>query len=457
MTPMKTTAKIIIILAVVASGAAAAAWLLPHTSKAGVAGYRVSPVVRGEIVQTVTATGVLNPLRTVAVGSQVSGTIEKLYVDFNDAVTEGQLLMEIEPSTFEARVAQAEADLDSANATLELRQVSARRASELLAGKLVSQADYDQAMAELRQQQAAVRIKESSLKSARVDLERTKISSPVNGVVIARKIDVGQTVQASFSAPELFTIAENLRRMEISASVSEADIGGVVSGQPVEFTVDAFRDRVFSGTVRQVRANAATSSNVVTYPTIITVANDDLKLLPGMTASVTITTAKRQDILRVPNAALRFTPPTGAEIAGGATEDGAMPSGAQPPVVASGTPPAMTAGAPGGPGSEGATVPAAAGSLVKSASTRTVYVLANPPERGSAGTGALVARTVQTGVTDGAFTEIVSGLSQGEAAVTGTLSSDALAAASSNGTRNPFMPTPPKSAGKNSGPPPPPM
>ncbi|MBE2213064.1 MAG: efflux RND transporter periplasmic adaptor subunit [Opitutaceae bacterium] len=431
--PRRRTPLLIgVVLTLAAAGAAA--WYLPRTKAAAAApAYRLATVARGSIVQTVTATGTLSPLTTVSVGSQVSGTIAKLHVDFNDTVRSGQLLAEIEPSTYAARVVQAEADLDSARATLELKRLNAKRSGELAAAKLVSQADLDAVTAELRQQEATVRIKEGSLASARVDLERTKIHSPIDGVVIARKVDVGQTVQASFSAPELFTLAEDLRRMQISASVSEADIGGVRAGQPVEFTVDAYPNDRFEGAVRQVRANATTTSNVVTYPTIITVENGDQRLLPGMTASVTITTADRRDILRVPNAAIRFAPPAGAAIAS---------AGGPPP---------------------DALVPPEAGTT--STQSISVFTLA-AGEAAAAGSGALVPRLVQIGVTDGAYTEVLSGLDEGARVVTGILTADTIAAAASDGqTRNPFMPTPPRAASPTNskasssagGPPPPPM
>lgn len=422
-----------IVLTLAAVGAIV--WYLPRAQATATAPtYRLVSVGRGSIVQTVTATGSLSPLTTVAVGSQVSGTIAKLHVDFNDTVKTGQLLAEIEPSTYQARAVQAEADLDSARATLELKRLNAKRSGELAAAKLVSQADVDAVTAELRQQEAMVRIKEGSLASARVDLERTKIHSPIDGVVIARKVDVGQTVQANFSAPELFTLAEDLRRMQISASVSEADIGGVRAGQGVEFTVDAYPSAHFRGTVKQVRANATTTSNVVTYPTIITVENDDLRLLPGMTASVTITTAERLDIVRVPNAALRFSPPSGAEIA---TASGPPPAGRSPP-------------------GEGTASPA---------DMKPLFTLASAGGEATSGSGALVPRLIQTGVTDGAYTEVISGLDAGSLVVTGTLaagSSTAVTTSSSEQTRNPFMPTPPRPASTNrsssgSGAPPPPM
>lgn len=272
------------------------------------AAYRTARLATGNITQTVSATGPLSAISTVNVGSQVSGNIAKLHVDFNDRVTAGQLIAEIDPSTYEAQLVQAEGDLLSARVALELKRLNAQRSENLHASNLISRADHDQVLAELRQQEALVTIKEAVVKSARVDLERTKIRSPINGVVIDRAIDIGQTVQASFAAPTLFVLAQDLSQMQITANVSEADIGGVAAEKPVTFTVDAFPGENFSGRVRQVRNNTTTTNNVVTYPTIITVDNPDLKLRPGMTANVTIVVARRENVLRAPNAALRFRP-----------------------------------------------------------------------------------------------------------------------------------------------------
>lgn len=274
--------------------------------------YRTTSVTRGDIVQNVTANGQLNPVITVAVGSQVSGNILKLYADFNSRVTNDQLIAELDPATYQSRVIQAEGELANARAQSALARVNARRAAELLKSSLVAQSDYDQTMADLAQREATVTMREAALTNALVDLSRTKIYSPIDGTVISRNVDVGQTVQASFTAPTLFNIANDLAKMEIGAMVSEADIGGVEEGQSATFTVEAFPARTFSGKVRQVRNQPSTNQNVVNYATIIVVSNDDLKLKPGMTANVSITTAKKEKVLKLPNAALRFRPPEGA-------------------------------------------------------------------------------------------------------------------------------------------------
>ncbi len=274
--------------------------------------YRTAAVARGDLVQNVSANGQLNPVITVAVGSQVSGNILKLYADFNSRVTNNQLIAELDAATYQSRVIQAQGELASARAQMQLARVNARRAEDLLKSSLVAQSDYDQTMADLAQREATVLMREAALTNVLVDFARTKIYSPIDGTVISRNVDVGQTVQASFTAPTLFNIANDLAKMEIGAMVSEADIGGVEEGQSVTFTVEAFPARTFSGMVRQVRNQPSTNQNVVNYAAIIVVSNDDLKLKPGMTATVSITTAKKEKVLRLPNGALRFRPPEGA-------------------------------------------------------------------------------------------------------------------------------------------------
>jgi HlyD family secretion protein len=378
-----------------------AAWWWSARSASTPAVYRTTRVQRGDINQTVSATGPLSAVATVDVGSQVSGNIAKLYVDFNDPVSSGQLIAEIDPSTYEARLLQAESDLLGARVAVELKQLNARRSEQLLASHMISQSEYDQAMAELHQQEAVVKIKEGAARNARVDLERTKIRSPIDGVVIDRAIDVGQTVQASFAAPTLFRLAQDLRAMQITANVSEADIGGVAAGGRVAFTVDAFPGETFSGMVRQVRNNTTTSNNVVTYPTIITVANPDLKLRPGMTANVTIIIAERHDVLRVPNAALRFS---------------------------------LTEPAPATPSRPRET-------------ERKVHVARGEIDARRRTTGPLEPVAVRTGLGDAMFTEILSGLDESLSVVTGMVATGA-APVESTAPTNPFLPKMPKGGPK---------
>lgn len=293
---------------------AVAGWNYWHKPVIAVSEYRTSPPAVGDIVQTVTANGQLSPLQTVDVGAQVNGNIVQLYADFNTKVTNGQLIAVLDPASYEARMVQAESDLASAKAQYNLAKVNARRAEELSKSKLISDADHDQTMASLEQMEANLKVREATLKSAMVDLSRTKIYSPMDGTVISRNMTVGQTVQASFSAPTLFQIANDLTRMQIAAMVSEADIGGVEEGEDVSFTVDAFPSRTFQGRVSQVRNQPTTNQNVVTYATIIEVRNPDLKLKPGMTANASITIAKKQNVVRLANAALRFQPPDEAVV-----------------------------------------------------------------------------------------------------------------------------------------------
>src|ERR1051325_151427 len=271
--------------------------------------YQTAKVARGDLIQLVTATGQLNPVVNVQVGSQISGIIDKLYADFNSPVSSNQVVAQLDPATYKANVHSAEGDLANAKAGLELAQVDARRAEELFKDKLIAQADYDKAMATLHQTEAQVKIKQASLERAKVDLDRCTIYSPVEGIVISRNVDVGQTVAASMSAPTLFVIANDLTKMQIDANVAEADVGGVEVGQDVDFTVDAFPYRTFHGKVGQIRNAPKSEQSVVTYSTIIEVANPELKLKPGMTANVSIIVARREGALKIPNAALRYKPP----------------------------------------------------------------------------------------------------------------------------------------------------
>jgi HlyD family secretion protein len=273
----------------------------------------VTPIARRDIGQYVTASGTLSALVSVDVGSQVSGKIQAVNVDFNSPVRKGQLIAQIDPSVYTAVLRQAEGDLANAEAGVLLKRQNLQRKKILAPQHAASQLDLDQATADLAQAQATAAIKRAVLDSARANLGYCKITAPVDGIVISRKVDVGQTLVAAMTTPVLFTIAQNITRMHISAAVSEADIGQVRVGQPVDFSVDAFPDEVFHGAVVQVRMAPTTTSNVVTYETIIGVDNPEQKLFPGMTADVSILVAKRPKVAAVPNAALRFTPPDGAQ------------------------------------------------------------------------------------------------------------------------------------------------
>ncbi len=290
--------------------------------------YQTVPVARGDLVQVVTATGQLNPVVNVQVGSQISGIIQKLYVDYNSTVKSNQVIAQLDPATYQANVHSAEGDLANAQAILELAQIDARRASDLIKDNLIAQADYDKAVATLHQAEAQIMIKKAALERSTVDFNRCTITAPVDGVVISRNVDVGQTVAASLQAPVLFVIANDLSKMQIDANVAEADVGGIELGQDVEFTVDAFPYDKFRGKVTQVRNAPITVQNVVTYDTVISVNNPDLKLKPGMTANVSIVIARRPNALKIPNAALRFRPPEAvvAELETNAIAQAAQPA-----------------------------------------------------------------------------------------------------------------------------------
>jgi len=337
--------------------------------------YETAPVTRGELVQHVTASGTLSAVVSVDVGSQVSGKIVAMSVDFNSPVKKGQLIAEIDPTVYAAALRQAEGELASAQADVTLKKQNLERKKTLLPLKAASQLDLDQAVAELAQAEATIDIRQASRESAQANLGYCKITAPVDGLVISRKVDIGQTLAAAMTTPILFTIAQDITKMNISATVSEADIGLVKDGQPVDFTVDAFPDDVFHGTVTQVRKAPTTTQNVVTYETIITVDNQEQKLFPGMTADVSILVADKKGVLTIPNTALRYNPP-----------DTAVFEQAAPQKL--------------------------------ERSQRLVYSV-------SADGAKLKPTVVKTGVTDGVDTEMLDGLAEGVPVVTSTLSATA--------------------------------
>lgn len=341
-------------------------------SGGGAPRYETAPVDRGDLVQHVTASGTLSALVSVDVGSQVSGKIAALYADFNSPVKKGQLIAEIDPTLYRAALRQAEGELAGAKADVTLKRQNLQRKQTLVPLKAASQLDLDQATAELAQAEATVIIKEAARESAQANLDYCKITAPVDGIVISRKVDLGQTVIAAMTTPVLFTIAQDITKMNISATVSEADIGQVKDRQAVDFTVDAFPDDVFHGTVTQVRKAPTTTQNVVTYETLISVDNPEQKLFPGMTADVAILVAERKQVLRLPNTALRFTPPEGAKFEQ--------------------SPPAKLA-----------------------RNQRLVYAPGHTP-------ATLKAVILKAGITDGVQTEILDGLGEGAAVVTSSLS-----------------------------------
>ncbi len=423
--------------------------------------FKTARVAQGELTQSVTANGALNPVRTVTVGSQISGIITELKVDFNSKVREGEELAKIDPATYERALARAVADLANSQAGLELAKFNAKRAKRLYADRLISESEFEQTEVALQQAEANVKIRQASVDSAKVDLDRTTIYAPISGMVISRKVDAGQTVAASFNTPELFTIANDLTKMQIETLVSEADVGGVQEGQKVNFMVDAFPGRKFSGRVNQVRFAPITNQNVVTYTAVVEVDNKDLKLRPGMTANASIITAQRTNALRVPNAALhdalakaastnattRSRPPGDMPIPPWAAERRRPTEEERKKFEDSLTPEqkeqyrqmrermrAMMAegGGAGGAGGGGGMMMFGSGGGGRSGgqsdapAIRNVYLL--DKERSAPGRPVLAAVSVKTGISDGSNTEILEGLNEGDVIVIGTSTATTTAA-----------------------------
>ena len=279
-------------------------------------GFRTSAVEKGDIRQEVTASGSIEPVVFVEVGTEISGRLEDIYVDFNSIVTNGQVLAQIDPRSYKNSLQQAEAELASAKASLELAQINARRAKELHMQELISNSEHDTAVADLHRAEATTLIREALRDRYKVDLDRTTIYSPIDGIVISRRVEIGQTVAATLNAPTLFMIANDLSKMHIHAAISEADIGGVKEGQKVGFFADAFMEMKLLGVVHQVRNAPVTNQSVVSYTSVIAFDNPESKLKPGMTVNVTITAAEQIGVVKVPNAAFRFKPPEGATVVG---------------------------------------------------------------------------------------------------------------------------------------------
>lgn len=395
--------------------------------------YKTEKVAKGDVTMSVTATGTLSAVTTVQVGSQVSGVISRLYADFNSHVKKGQLLAELDPTPFQQTVDQRQADVTKSQIEAANAKITYERQRRLAAAGLAAQADLDAAKAAYQGAQAQVSQSRAALSSAQTNLHYTKIVSPIDGVVVDRSYDVGQTVAASFSAPTLFQIAQDLTKMQVQADVDQSDIGRIQVGQFSRFTVDSYPDETFRGRISQIRLNATVSQNVVTYPVIIEVSNPDEKLRPKMTANVTISVARVQNVLRVPNGALRFrpegvketTPPTpssgtrsAASNAPNQTRD--MTQLAQP----GGAGPAGAAGA-FGRGRRG-------GGGQQQKKQQTVYILdANKKPQPV---------EIRTGITDGRYTEVVDGgLKVGQDVITGLATSkvDTTAASPFGGNRGP--------------------
>jgi HlyD family secretion protein len=367
--------------------------------------YKTEKADRGNITMTVTATGTASAVTTVQIGSQVSGVISHLYADFNSRVGKGQLLAELDPTPFQAQVEQRQADVTKARVEAANAKITYERQRRLVGAGLAAQADLDAARAQYEAANAQVQQANAALSQATTNLRYTKIVSPIDGIVVDRQYDVGQTVAASFQAPTLFSIAQDLTKMQVQADVDQSDIGRVQVGQPARFTVDAYPDEEFRGRISQIRLNAQVNQNVVSYPVIIEVPNPGERLRPKMTANVTIDVAQVGNVLRIPNAALRFKPADPKDVAGGekatstaASESGGGASqGGEERAAAQmgqrrrgfgGAAGAMQAGGVGGP-------------PPKPKRPQTIYVMGEDKK--------LHPVQVRTGISDGRFTQIVDG------------------------------------------------
>jgi HlyD family secretion protein len=308
-----------IVLALIALAWGGWTWWRQASQPPPEARYQFEAVATGDLTQTVTANGTVNPVGLVNVGTQVSGTVRRLHADFNDKVQAGQVLLELDPTTTQAAVEQSSGELANAEATLRLARAEEARMRELFGQEYVSRQDLDKAIQAREAAEAQLRTARGKLMRDRANLGYTVIRSPVAGVVVSREVDLGQTVAASFQTPTLFKIARDLSRMQIDSNVAEADIGKVRVGQTVHFSVDAFQDRRFEGRVQQIRLAPITQQNVVTYNVVVEVSNPDLVLMPGMTAYLSIVTELAENALLVPNAALRFRPAESGEAPGAAS------------------------------------------------------------------------------------------------------------------------------------------
>jgi HlyD family secretion protein len=364
--------------------------------------YRTATVDKGNVTQTVTATGTLSAVITVKVGSVVSGIVAALHADFNKQVKKGDVLAELDPTPFQARIDQSRAGLDKARVEVRNTEIGLRRQKALGEQGLAPQADLDQAQANYDSAVASVAQAQATLEQAQTDLKNSRIVAPIDGVVVDRQYDVGQSVAASFTAPTIFTIAQDLAKMQVSADVSESDIGMCKVGQPVHFSVDAYPDQRFRGTISQIRLNATVNQNVVTYPVIIDVPNPDLALRPNMTANVTIDVAIAADVLRIPNAALRWRPEEKTASSGPSPEERA----------AQGT-------TDKGPAAAMKQFDKASGGKARKAG-QTIYTIA------ADGLGEPKAVEIRGGVTDNRFTQVVSGeLKPGDTVIVGLVTAKA--------------------------------
>ncbi|HEY0372899.1 MAG TPA: efflux RND transporter periplasmic adaptor subunit [Thermoanaerobaculia bacterium] len=366
--------------------------------------YKTEKVDRGNVTMTVTATGTLSAVTTVQIGSQVSGVIARLYADFNSKVQKGQILAELDPTPFEQQVAQRRADVTRAQVQVDDARLKYDRQKRLLDAGLTAQAEVDAAKAVLDGARAQVQQASAALSQAQTNLQYTRITSPTDGIVVDKQYEVGQTVAASFQAPTLFEIAQDLTKMQVQADVDQSDIGRIKVGQIARFNVDAYPDEEFRGRIAQIRYNAQVNQNVVTYPVILEVDNPEGRLRPKMTANVTIDVESVPNVLRVPNTALRFKPP---QSEGGEKKSARGGSGDASERLARGGP-------TGGPMGAAGAMPRGRGGAA--AKTQTVYTLGADKK--------LVPVEIRTGITDGRYTHVVSGgLKEGDLIVVGNATS----------------------------------
>lgn len=371
--------------------------------------YKTQALAKGDVIQTVSANGTLNPVTLVSVGTQVSGTVKRLHVDFNDQVKAGQVLAELDDAIYSAQVRQSDASVASAQASVQLARASETRMKSLFKEEYVSRQELDQAVQAREAAEAQARLARAQNDRDRANLGYSVIRSPVSGVVVDRSIDVGQTVAASFQTPTLFKIAQDLTQMQIYTTFAEADIGAIRVDQPVRFNVDAFPNRSFRGKVKQIRLNPTTQQNVVTYNVVVAVENPEQILLPGMTAYVSIVVAQKKGVLLVPNTALRFKPAEADKVE--KPGEPAEKAGGEAAKSANGSRP----GGPPGAGGE---------KRRRDAGSGTVYVLAD---------GQLKPLKINTGITDARFTEVAGGeLKEGDKVITGENLPSAAPAASSS-------------------------
>jgi HlyD family secretion protein len=436
---------LIVLVVLIAGGIGAYLW---HKRREPAPTYNTTTASRGSIIQKITASGDLQPVVQVEVSSQVSGIIQEVMVDFNSRVKTGDVIAQIDPATYDSRLKQAQAQLANTRANYALVKVNHDRTLSLFERNLVSQQELDQVRAQLQQAEAQLLIQQAAVEDAETNLSRCTITAPIDGIIISRVAERGMTVAASLNAPTLFVIANDLSKMQIVAAVAEADIGNVEVGQAVTFQVDAFPERQFRGRVAQIRNSPVVVQNVVSYNTLIDVSNEELRLRPGMTATVSIILARRDDVLRIANSALRARipenllpppPAPAAEKAGGAPapaalatatreqmfaimqEAGLTPGGGRPSpeVIAKAREIAASRGLAWperGPGGEGRGGGGSASAMSNQPVTRTLYRLVNGSE-----TPRLEAVSVRLGVSDGSFTEVLDGITENDRVVTGVI------------------------------------